>query len=76
MNLLKELRQKYSKNKSNENMYFIIIERLKPWIVINCLKKENYLITDNMAEEIAIIIVKQAVSLNVLDKVIKKVWDL
>ena len=29
-----------------------------------------------MAEEIAIIIVKQAVSLNVLDKVIKKVWDL
>ena len=76
MNLLKELRQKYSKNKSNESMYFIIIERLKPWIVINCLKKENYLITDNIAEEIAIIIVKQAMSLNVLDKVIKKVWDL
>ena len=76
MNLLKEFRKKYLKNKSNENRYFIIIERLKPWIVINCLKKENYLITDNTAEEIAIIVVKQAMSLNVLDKVIKKVWDL
>ena len=73
---MKEFRKKYLKNKSNENRYFIIIERLKPWIVINCLKKENYLITDNTAEEIAIIVVKQAMSLNVLDKVIKKVWDL
>lgn len=76
MDLLKEFRKKYLKNKSNDNRYFIIIERLKPWIVINCLKKENYLITDNIAEEIAITIVKQAMSLNVLDKVIKKVWDL
>lgn len=76
MNLLKKFRHRNLRNKSNKKMYFIIIERLKPWIVINCLKKENYLITDNIAEEIAIIIVKQAMSLNVLDKVIKKIWDL
>lgn len=72
MNLFKDLfKKRVSKN--DERVLYVITEKLKPWIVLNCLEKENYIITDRQAEEIAVIIVKQAISLDVLSKVINKV---
>ena len=72
MNLFKDLfKKRVSKN--DEKVLYVITEKLKPWIVLNCLEKENYIITDRQAEEIAVIIVKQAISLDVLSKVINKV---
>lgn len=72
MNLLRDLIKKCAKNKDEEKIYFVIIERLKPWIVLNCLEKENYIITDNQAENLAATIIKQAVSMRVMDKIVKK----
>ena len=72
MNLFKDLfKKRVSKN--DERVLYVITEKLKPWIVLNCLEKENYIITDRQAEEIAVIILKQAISLDVLSKVINKV---
>lgn len=72
MNLFKDLfKKRVSKN--DERVLYVITEKLKPWIVLNCLEKENYIITDRRAEEIAVIILKQAISLDVLSKVINKV---
>lgn len=72
MNLFKDLfKKRVSKN--DEKVLYVITEKLKPWIVLNCLEKENYIITDRQAEEIAVIILKQAISLDVLSKVINKV---
>lgn len=64
---------KRSKKNCDEKKLFVITEKLKPWIVIQCLKKENYIITDNQAENIALIIIKKAKTLNILDEVLKKV---
>lgn len=58
---------------NNDKIIFVITEKLKPWIVISCLKKENYLITDKQAENIAKIIIKQAIKLNILNDIIKKI---
>ena len=49
-----------------------MIEKLKPWIVLNCLKKENYLITDSQAEKLTIEVLKQAISRNALGQVLRK----
>ncbi len=72
MNLIKDLFKKRV-SASDKKVLFIITERLKPWIVLNCLEKENYIITDKQAEEIAFIILKQAISLDVLSSVLNKV---
>ncbi len=61
------------KNQNNNKIIFVITEKLKPWIVINCLEKENYIITDKQAENIAKIIIKQAINLNVFDDLLKKI---
>lgn len=53
--------------------YYVMVEKLKPWIVINCLERDNYIITDNQAEKLAKIIIKQAISLNAFNKVIKNI---
>ena len=71
MNLIKDLFKKRV-SASDKKVLFIITERLKPWIVLNCLEKENYIITDKQAEEIAFIILKQAISLDVLSSVLNK----
>ena len=72
MNLIKDLFKKRV-SASDKKVLFIITERLKPWIVLNCLEKDNYIITDKQAEEIAFIILKQAISLDVLSSVLNKV---
>lgn len=65
--------EKDMRNLHDKKDYFVIIEKLKPWIVINCLERDNYIITDNQAEKLAKIILKQAISLNVLEKVLKDI---
>ena len=66
-----------AKNNNKATVYkkeiIFIIERLKPWIVLKCLEKENYIITDSQAKNIAKTIVNQAISLNILDKIICKI---
>ena len=57
----------------DEKKLYVITEKLKPWIVIQCLKKENYIITDNQAETIALIIINKAKTLNILDDILKKI---
>lgn len=51
---------------------YLIINKIKPIIIVNCLKKENYLITDKQAEDIALILIKQAYKLKVLNIIINK----
>ncbi len=72
MNLIKNL-FKNNRLKDEKRVLYIITERLKPWIVLNCLEKENYIITDKQAENLAITIINQAISLNVLTTVLKKI---
>lgn len=73
MNLLKDLFKRGAKNINDRKVIFVITERLKPWIVLSCLEKDNYIITDNKAEEIAVTIIKQAISLNALEKVLDRI---
>ncbi len=61
------------KKNCNEKKLYVFTEKLKPWIVIQCLKKENYIITDNQAETIALIIIKKARKLNILDEILNKI---
>ena len=72
MNLIKNL-FKNNRLKDEKRVLYIITERLKPWIILNCLEKENYIITDKQAENLAITIINQAISLNVLTTVLKKI---
>lgn len=72
MNLIKDLIKKCAKNKKEERTFYVIIERLKPWIVLNCLERENYIITDKQAENIAVTILNQAAGMNVLNKVLER----
>ena len=72
MNLIKNL-FKNNRLKDEKRVLYIITERLKPWIVLNCLEKENYIITDKQAKNLAITIINQAISLNVLTTVLKKI---
>lgn len=76
MNLFKDLKKKCARKNKDENIYYVMIEKLKPWIVINCLEKENYIITENTAETLAITIIKQAIRLNILDKVVKNIGEI
>lgn len=55
---------------TNEKCYYII-KKLKKWVTIKNLEKENYIITDKQAEQLAYIIIQQAESLKVLGKVLK-----
>lgn len=71
MGFFRELFKNFKKKKKEKYIYFIIVEKLKPWIVLNCLKKENYLITDNQAEKITLEVLKQAIAKNVLGKVLQ-----
>ncbi len=59
--------------KQNDKIIFVITEKLKPWIVINCLEKENYIITEKQAETLAKVIINQAINLNVLEDLLKKI---
>ena len=54
MGFFRDLFKNFKKKKEEKYFYIIIVEKLKPWIVLNCLKKENYLITDNQAEKITL----------------------
>ena len=54
-----------AKNK-NVNM-FVVTEKLVPWIVLKCYEKDNYLITDKQAKNLAYIILKQAEKMNAID---------
>ena len=56
----------------NINM-FVVTEKLVPWIVLKCYEKENYLITDKQAKNLAYIILKQAEKMNAID-IIPKVY--
>lgn len=67
-----EFMEIFTNKKQEKYIYFVIIEKLKPWIVLNCLKKENYLITDNQAEKITLEVLKQAISRNALGEVLKR----
>lgn len=71
MGFFRDLFNNFKKKKEEKYIYFIIVEKLKPWIVLNCLKKENYLITDNQAEKITLEVLKQAIAKNVLGKVLQ-----
>lgn len=71
MGFFKELFKNFKKKKGEKYIYFIIVEKLKPWIVLNCLKKENYIITDNQAEKITLEVLKQAIAKNVLGEVLQ-----
>lgn len=71
MGFFRELFKNFKKKKKEKYIYFIIVEKLKPWIVLNCLKKENYLITDNQAEKITLEVLKQAIAKNILGKVLQ-----
>ena len=71
MGFFRDLFKKFKKKKEEKYIYFIIVEKLKPWIVLNCLKKENYIITDNQAEKITLEVLKQAIAKNVLGKVLQ-----
>lgn len=62
----------FTNKKQEKYIYFVIIEKLKPWIVLNCLKKENYLITDSQAEKLTMEVLKQAISRNALGQVLKR----
>ena len=62
----------FTNKKQEKYIYFVIIEKLKPWIVLNCLKKENYLITDSQAEKLTMEVLKQAISRNALGQVLRK----
>ncbi len=62
----------FTNKKQEKYIYFVIIEKLKPWIVLNCLKKENYLITDSQAEKLTKEVLKQAISRNALGQVLRK----
>ena len=62
----------FTYKKQEKYIYFVIIEKLKPWIVLNCLKKENYLITDSQAEKLTMEVLKQAISRNALGQVLRK----
>lgn len=66
-----EFMEIFTNKKQEKYIYFVIIEKLKPWIVLNCLKKENYLITDNQAEKITLEVLKQAIAKNVLGEVLQ-----
>ncbi len=71
MGFFRDLFKNFKKKKEEKYIYFIIVEKLKPWIVLNCLKKENYLITDNQAEKITLEVLKQAIAKNVLGEVLQ-----
>ena len=71
MGFFRDLFENFKKKKEEKYIYFIIVEKLKPWIVLNCLKKENYLITDNQAEKITLEVLKQAIAKNVLGEVLQ-----
>lgn len=71
MGFFRDLFNNFKKKKEEKYIYFIIVEKLKPWIVLNCLKKENYLITDNQAEKITLEVLKQAIAKNVLGEVLQ-----
>ncbi len=62
----------FTNKKQEKYIYFVIIEKLKPWIVLNCLKKENYLITDSQAEKLTMEVLKLAISRNALGQVLRK----
>ena len=67
-----EFMRNFTNKKQEKYIYFVIIEKLKPWIVLNCLKKENYLITDSQAEKLTMEVLKQAISRNALGQVLRK----
>lgn len=67
-----EFMEIFTNKKQEKYIYFVIIEKLKPWIVLNCLKKENYLITDSQAEKLTMEVLKQAISRNALGEVLKR----
>ena len=71
MGFFRDLFKNFKKKKEEKYIYFIIVEKLKPWIVLNCLKKENYLITDNQAVKITLEVLKQAIAKNVLGEVLQ-----
>ena len=70
MNLLRKIFNRRKSKKSTKQIQFIMTERLIPWIVIKCLEKENYLITEKQAHSIATIIIKQSIKLKVFNKVL------
>lgn len=71
MGFFRDLFKNFKNKKEEKYIYFIIVEKLKPWIVLNCLKKENYLITDNQAEKITLEVLKQAIAKKVLGEVLQ-----
>lgn len=56
----------------DKNVHYFVIEKLKPMIVSRCLEIENYIITDNQAQKLARLVINKAISLNILDEVLKK----
>lgn len=68
-NLLKNKKEKKYAN----TIILFVVDKLKPWVVFNCLQRENYIITDKQAEELSLIIIKQAISFNIFDKVLKSI---
>ena len=56
----------------NSKIIVLLKKQIKPIITITCLEKENYIITDKQADELANIIIRQAKQLNAIDIVINK----
>jgi len=63
----------FNKAKNKNVSMFVVTEKLVPWIVLKCYEKENYLITDKQAKNLAYIILKQAKKMNAID-IIPKVY--